>query len=64
MKSKAAAVAPKRRESELTAWLAFDDAAHVDAAKIGILAGSLVTGLIGAVIVRAPVRMPRAAGLD
>jgi hypothetical protein len=33
MKSKAAAVAPKRRESELTAWLAFDDAAFIENAR-------------------------------
>src|SRR5215471_405145 len=33
MKSKAAAVAPKRRESELTAWLALDDAAFIENAR-------------------------------
>jgi hypothetical protein len=33
MKRKAAAVAPKRRESELTAWLASDDAAFTEKAR-------------------------------
>jgi Na+:H+ antiporter, NhaA family len=34
------------------AMLAFDDAAPVDAAKLGILAGSLVAGVIAAVILK------------
>ena len=34
------------------AMLAFDDAALVDAAKLGILAGSLVAGLIAAITLK------------
>jgi NhaA family Na+:H+ antiporter len=34
------------------AMLAFDETAPVDAAKLGILAGSLVAGVAGAIVLR------------
>ena len=39
--------------------LAFDDAALVDAARLGVLSGSIVAGLLGALILGRPARPPR-----
>jgi NhaA family Na+:H+ antiporter len=40
--------------------LAFNDAAQIEAAKIGILCGSLVSGLLGFVLVRMGIKEEKA----